>query len=192
METHWVTCPLCKAKTRLKLLPDTVLKNYPIFCPKCKKEVIINAEHLLAPVVRENKARRLDAAFAIQSFGYSSVLFRRTHMKCCEEKENIEIIKEYDPQPKNKDGSIRWFLYRWDDGKNGVRRLVQCRQCGLIYLVQSYHMNKFSEHKDTLFEDYYDVESIYQADYLNRTCTGLQLEHTLAPAFSYQVNKEKI
>ena len=43
METHWVICPLCKAKTRLKLLPDTVLKNYPLFCPKCKKEVIINA-----------------------------------------------------------------------------------------------------------------------------------------------------
>ena len=46
-------------------------------------------------------------------------------MKCCEEKENIEIIKEYDPQPNNKDGSIRWFLYRWDDGKKGVRRLVR-------------------------------------------------------------------
>lgn len=29
METYWVTCPLCKGKTRLKLLPNTVLKNYP-------------------------------------------------------------------------------------------------------------------------------------------------------------------
>lgn len=112
-------------------------------------------------------------------------------MKCCEEKENIEIIKEYDPQPKNRNGSIRWFLYRWDDGKKGVRRLIRCRQCGLLYLVQAYHLNKFSEYKDTLFEDYYSVESIHQADYLNRTCTGLQLEHTLMPTFSYQVNKEK-
>ena len=50
METYWVTCPLCKAKTRLKLLPDTVLKNYPLFCPKCKEEVIINAEHLQVSV----------------------------------------------------------------------------------------------------------------------------------------------
>ena len=112
-------------------------------------------------------------------------------MKRCEEKENIEIIKEYDPQPKNRNGSIRWFLYRWDDGKNGIRRLVQCRQCGLLYLEQAYHLNKFSEYKDTLFEDYYSVESIHQADHLNRTCTGLQLEHTLTPAFSHQVNKEK-
>lgn len=50
MDTHWVICPLCKAKTRLKLLPDTVLKNYPLFCPKCKEEVIINAEHLQVSV----------------------------------------------------------------------------------------------------------------------------------------------
>ena len=113
-------------------------------------------------------------------------------MKCCEEKGNIENIKEYDPQPKNKDGSIRWFLYRWDDGKKGVRRLVRCRQCGSLYLVQAYHLNKFSEYKDTLFEDYYSVESIHQADYINRTCTGLQLEHTRTPKFSYQVNKGKI
>ena len=52
METYWVTCPLCKAKTRLKLLPDTVLKNYPLFCPKRKKEVMINAEHLQVTMVK--------------------------------------------------------------------------------------------------------------------------------------------
>lgn len=55
METYWVICPLCKAKTRLKLLPDTVLKNYPLFCPKCKKEVIINAEHLEVSIAQEDK-----------------------------------------------------------------------------------------------------------------------------------------
>ena len=54
METHWISCPLCKGKTRLKLLPDTVLKNYPLFCPKCKEEVIINAEHLHVSLVKED------------------------------------------------------------------------------------------------------------------------------------------
>ncbi|MDO4978195.1 MAG: cysteine-rich KTR domain-containing protein [Eubacteriales bacterium] len=39
----WVLCPFCKGKTRTKLLPDTVLKNYPLFCPKCKKTIIVNA-----------------------------------------------------------------------------------------------------------------------------------------------------
>ena len=53
METYWVTCPLCKAKTRLKLLPDTILKNYTLFFPNCKKEVIINAEHLEVPFANQ-------------------------------------------------------------------------------------------------------------------------------------------
>ena len=107
-------------------------------------------------------------------------------MKCCEKRENLETIKEYDPQPKNKDGSIRWCLFRWDDGKNGVRRLVRCRKCGSLYLVQAYHLNKFSKRKDTLVEDYYAVIDAYHADYLNRTCTGLQLEKKMTPTFCYQ------
>ncbi|MBO5220094.1 MAG: hypothetical protein J6C52_11725 [Clostridia bacterium] len=103
-------------------------------------------------------------------------------MNCCK-KEAIEIIKEYDPTPKNPDGSIRWFLFRWDDGKNGVRRLVRCRVCGTLYLVQAYHLHKFSGQKDTLFEDYYAVRDEKQADYFNRTYTGMQLEHTRTPDF---------
>ena len=106
-------------------------------------------------------------------------------MNCCA-KENFEVIKEYDPTPKNPDGSIRWFLYRWDDGKNGVRRLVRCQECGALYLVQAYHLHKFSEQKDTLFEDCYSVKDEYQADYLNRTYTGIQLEHMMNPVFSFQ------
>ena len=54
METYWISCPLCKGKTRLKLLPDTVLKNYPLFCPKCKEEVIINAENLQVSLVKKD------------------------------------------------------------------------------------------------------------------------------------------
>ena len=46
MESTFVLCPLCGGKTRLKLLPETVLKNYPLFCPKCRREMIISAEHL--------------------------------------------------------------------------------------------------------------------------------------------------
>ena len=53
MEATFVLCPLCGGKTRLKLLSDTVLKNYPLFCPKCKKEVIINAEHLEVTVAKK-------------------------------------------------------------------------------------------------------------------------------------------
>ena len=55
MEATFVLCPICGGKTRLKLLPETVLKNYPLFCPKCKKEVIINAEHFEVTVTKKNR-----------------------------------------------------------------------------------------------------------------------------------------
>jgi DNA-directed RNA polymerase subunit RPC12/RpoP len=38
----WVLCPICNNKTRIKVRPDTVLENFPLFCPKCKRETIIN------------------------------------------------------------------------------------------------------------------------------------------------------
>ncbi len=42
-EGKWVLCPACGAKTRLRLLQRTVLRDFPLFCPKCKRESIINA-----------------------------------------------------------------------------------------------------------------------------------------------------
>lgn len=38
----WVLCPICNNKTRIKVRPDTVLQNFPLFCPKCKRETIIS------------------------------------------------------------------------------------------------------------------------------------------------------
>ena len=46
-EKRWVLCPICGAKTRLKLLPETELKAFPLFCPKCKRESIINAKNFI-------------------------------------------------------------------------------------------------------------------------------------------------
>ena len=40
-------CPVCGAKTRLRLLQSTILKNFPLFCPKCKHESIINAKNFM-------------------------------------------------------------------------------------------------------------------------------------------------
>ena len=102
-------------------------------------------------------------------------------MDCC--KAHGKVLKEYDPQPRNQDSGIRWFLYRWDDGKIGVRRLIRCELCGRCYLVQAYRLNKFSARKDCLFEDWYEVNSPQQADFLNRTRTGIQLEYERTPVF---------
>ena len=46
-EKQWVLCTICGAKTRLQLLPETELKSFPLFCPKCRRESIINAKHFI-------------------------------------------------------------------------------------------------------------------------------------------------
>lgn len=37
-----IRCPICRAKTRTRVLADTVLLNFPLFCPKCKQTCIVN------------------------------------------------------------------------------------------------------------------------------------------------------
>lgn len=42
---RWIFCPFCGAKTRARLLPDTVLRNSPLFCPNAGRKGIINAQN---------------------------------------------------------------------------------------------------------------------------------------------------
>ena len=99
------------------------------------------------------------------------------------------VVKEYDPQPKNKDGSIRWFLYRWDDGKNGVRRLVQCKHCGGCFFIQAYHLHKFSQYANVQFEEWYPIKSEIEADHANAAYTGLQWELEHRPVIRCEDNE---
>nr|WP_286672868.1 cysteine-rich KTR domain-containing protein [Anaeromonas gelatinilytica] len=46
-------CPVCGNKTRVKMRDDTVLENFPLFCPKCKQETIINVKQLNISVIKE-------------------------------------------------------------------------------------------------------------------------------------------
>ncbi len=39
---QWVLCPICGGKTRTKIRPDTEAKNLIVFCPKCKKESVVD------------------------------------------------------------------------------------------------------------------------------------------------------
>lgn len=52
----WVLCPICKNKTRVRIRSDTVLKNFPLYCPKCKQETLINEEHLHIEIIKEPDA----------------------------------------------------------------------------------------------------------------------------------------
>lgn len=60
-QEQWVLCPHCGAKTRVRLLEDTELKCFPLFCPKCKQEILINAKHFIVSQVNltvENEQAR--------------------------------------------------------------------------------------------------------------------------------------
>ena len=45
-ESRWIRCPLCGSKTRLKVNTDTVMFNFPLYCPKCKNESRIDVMQL--------------------------------------------------------------------------------------------------------------------------------------------------
>lgn len=49
---HWILCPACGSKTRTRLLPDTVLRSFPLFCPKCRRESIINVQNYKVSTLR--------------------------------------------------------------------------------------------------------------------------------------------
>lgn len=36
LEKYWIKCPICNGKTRVQVFYNTVLRNFPLFCPKCK------------------------------------------------------------------------------------------------------------------------------------------------------------
>jgi hypothetical protein len=44
--SRWIKCPLCGGKTRTRVYADTVLLNFPLYCPKCRKEIQINVVQL--------------------------------------------------------------------------------------------------------------------------------------------------
>ena len=54
---EWIRCPICGSKTRTKVRNDTKLSNFPLFCPKCKKETIINVEQMNMTIIKEPDAQ---------------------------------------------------------------------------------------------------------------------------------------
>ena len=56
MKIEWILCPFCGSKTRLKIRGDTVLENFPLYCPKCKHEILITVRKLNLSIVQEPDA----------------------------------------------------------------------------------------------------------------------------------------
>ncbi|MEY8285665.1 cysteine-rich KTR domain-containing protein [Lachnospiraceae bacterium 50-23] len=55
-KNEWIRCPICGSKTRDRIREDTVLKNYPLYCPKYKQETLIKAKNLQITVITEPDA----------------------------------------------------------------------------------------------------------------------------------------
>ena len=51
----WIRCPDCNGKTRTKVYYDTTLVNFPLYCPKCRKEIKVNVTQLKLVVCQPNK-----------------------------------------------------------------------------------------------------------------------------------------
>lgn len=45
-QSLWVHCPNCGNKTRTKVYEDTVMIRFPLYCPKCKREMSVDVVNL--------------------------------------------------------------------------------------------------------------------------------------------------
>ena len=43
---QWLLCHVCGSKTRDRIKANTEMKNFSLYCPKCKKETIINVQDM--------------------------------------------------------------------------------------------------------------------------------------------------
>lgn len=57
---EWILCPVCGNKTRYRIREDTILINYPLYCPKCKQESLIQAKQLKIKVIKEPDAQTMN------------------------------------------------------------------------------------------------------------------------------------
>ena len=56
-QEKWLLCPVCGNKTRLKLREDTILENFPLYCPKCRQETLINVQQMNMSIIKEPDAK---------------------------------------------------------------------------------------------------------------------------------------
>lgn len=59
---EWILCPVCGNKTRNQIREDTVLLNFPLYCPKCKQETLIKAKKFQVTVIEDIDKKRRNKA----------------------------------------------------------------------------------------------------------------------------------
>ena len=53
----WILCPMCKGKTRTRVREDTELAHFPLFCPKCRHETLVNVRQMNTSIYEEPDAK---------------------------------------------------------------------------------------------------------------------------------------
>ncbi|QAT60998.1 conjugal transfer protein [Acidilutibacter cellobiosedens] len=56
-DEKWIGCPVCGNKTRTKVRSNTILINFPLYCPKCKQERTVNVQQFKVKVIKEPDAK---------------------------------------------------------------------------------------------------------------------------------------
>lgn len=56
MKERWLLCPNCQSKTRIMLQENTELKNFPLFCPKCKCQILIDVKQFHTTIIEKPDA----------------------------------------------------------------------------------------------------------------------------------------
>ena len=57
MEAEWLLCPVCGNKTRIRIRNDTIIVKFPLYCPKCRQENLINVRQLNISIINEPDAK---------------------------------------------------------------------------------------------------------------------------------------
>ena len=53
---EWLLCPFCNGKTRTQVRADTIMTNFPLFCPKCKQVALVNVEEKNMQIISDSVA----------------------------------------------------------------------------------------------------------------------------------------
>lgn len=82
---------------------------------------------------------------------------------------NWEFVESYG------DFAYGHWLHTWDDGK---RILGRCKSCGAYILCQRSEFHGMED--DDCYTDYFPVADAAEADALNRSCDGFEIERTFS------------
>ena len=56
-KAEFIRCPVCNNKTRVQIRNDTELRNFPLFCPKCRQVTLINVIKFNIEIIKEPDAQ---------------------------------------------------------------------------------------------------------------------------------------